>query len=189
MRSCMAGIKREGLREELECGPRAARSRILERELPAQIELARFRPNSLGLRSAPEQHLGNDEAYEDGSDCAGRGGRPPAWGTWTVLRKCGDWSDKPVPETRNGFDKARDFGVVSEGVSDLPDTGVQAMLEIDDGFGTPDGVPKCRSRHERAGPVDQQRQDSERLRCEPDDLTTAHQDMIDRIEIELPEVA
>jgi hypothetical protein len=61
------------------------------------------------------------------------------------------------------------------------------MLEIDDGFGTPHGIAKRRSRHERARPIDQQRQDPERLRCELDDLTVPHQDMIDRIEIELAE--
>jgi hypothetical protein len=61
------------------------------------------------------------------------------------------------------------------------------MLEIDDGFGTPNGVPKRRSRHKRAGPVDQHRQDPERLRCELDDLTVPPQDMIDQIEIELSE--
>jgi hypothetical protein len=72
-------------------------------------------------------------------------------------------------------------------VSDLPDTGVQTMLEIDDGVGTPDGFPKRRSRHERAGPVDQQRQYPERLRRQLDDLTTPYQDMIDRIKIELSE--
>ena len=61
------------------------------------------------------------------------------------------------------------------------------MLEIDDGFGTPDGIPKRRARHERVGPVDQKRQDPERLGCELDDLAAPHQDMIDRVEIELPE--
>ncbi len=63
------------------------------------------------------------------------------------------------------------------------------MLEIDDGFGTPDGVAKRCARHERAGPLDQQHEDPERLRCELDDLTAPHQDVIDRIEIELPEAS
>ena len=61
------------------------------------------------------------------------------------------------------------------------------MLEIDGGFATPNGFPKRRSRHERAGMVDQQRQDSKRLRCELEDLTVPHEDMIDRVEMELPE--
>ena len=80
---CIAGIKSERLLEERDRGPRAAGSRIFEGELSAETELARF----LGLRSAPGQHLGDNQACQDRNDCAGRGDRPPAWRTRTALRK------------------------------------------------------------------------------------------------------
>ncbi len=86
VRGGIAVIKRERFLEEGERGPRAAGSRILERELPTEIELARFSRNSLGLRRKPGQHLGNNQAHCDGNDGAGRSGRPRAHGTRAAFR-------------------------------------------------------------------------------------------------------
>ena len=77
-----------------------------------------------------------------------------------------DRSDKAVSAAGDCLDKTRAGGGISEGLADLVDGGVQAVIEVDESVGGPELLLQLLAGDDLAGAVEQESQDLERLSLE-----------------------
>ena len=101
--------------------------------------------------------VGGASQEDDGGGVGGTG--------WRGIFRANSFyrADEPVSPAGQGFDVARSAGGVSQGFAKARDGVVQAVIEIDEGFGGPDLGAKLLAGHELAGAVQQSCQDLNRL--------------------------
>src|SRR5688572_18001910 len=89
----------------------------------------------------------------------------------------GDWRRRPaiyrcdeaVATLRHRLDEDRPLRVVAKRLPDLADRGVHALLEIDEGVGSPEKVANLIRGHEIPGPAQKQLKEPQRLRLQTND--------------------
>jgi hypothetical protein len=92
---------------------------------------------------------------------------PAAEGAGGGRSRVSDRGDKPVPAPGQRLDEARLRGGIAQRRPDLRDAVVQSVLEIDERFASPDPLLQLGARHNVAGTLDENGQNTRGLRFEP----------------------
>lgn len=75
--------------------------------------------------------------------------------------------EEAVPATWKGFDEARIRGAVPKSIAELVDSGVEAVIEIDERVGWPEPLAEFFASHNVPGTFEQRGQNPERLFLNP----------------------
>ncbi len=79
------------------------------------------------------------------------------------------------------------FGIVFQCGPDAPDTGIQALLEINKGCAVPDLLPEFLAGNELAGLGGERGKKPARLALQPDELTSATQFVAENVQFKRAE--
>jgi hypothetical protein len=91
------------------------------------------------------------------------------------IRWAGDGSDKAITLFRDGFDVERLLGRATQGLAELHDSRIQAVIEVDEGIGRPEMLAQLLARDHLPGVLQQQEQNARRLFPQLDESAIAAQ--------------
>jgi len=74
-----------------------------------------------------------------------------------------DRRNETITPSRQRFDETRALGVVSQNIAQAIDGVIQAVVELDEGIGGPERLPKLLARDHLVWPLDQDLQDTKGL--------------------------